>query len=232
MTCRRRGAAVARCPGNLVVQKKSAKPQKDDSLKGRRRRQIVDATIDTIYRRGIGDVRLADVARAAGVSYGVVSFYFKSKDALLLATMNHVAEEYAAALHAAAEAPAATPMERQLAVLEVNFDARFAEPRKTAVWVAIWGQSQASPAFRKRCCELQDDYVRVTEPICRAIVETGGYRDIDPREVAKLLCIIMSGLDVEMHLRGRRYAVAAARRTCHALLAGLFPREYAAEKRR
>jgi hypothetical protein len=38
----------------------------------------------------------------------------------------------------------------------------------------------------------------------------------------------MSGLDVEMHLRGRRYSVEDARRTVHALLAGIFPREFAA----
>lgn len=208
--------------------KKSTRPRRDETLKLRRQRQIIDATIEAIYRRGIGDVRLADVARAAGVSYGVVSFYFKSKDALLLATMNHVAEEYSTALREAAAAPAASPMERLLAVLEVNFDARTSEPRKTAVWVAIWGQSQVVPAFRKRCCELQDDYVRVTEPICRAIVRAGGHSSIKPREVANILCILMSGLDVEMHLRGRRYAVAAARRTCHALLAGIFPREFEA----
>ncbi len=200
---------------------------KDDDLKLRRRRQIIDATIEAIYRRGIADLRLADVARAAGVSYGVVSFYFKSKDALLLATMNDVALEYANALHEAANAPAATPMARLLAVLDVNFDARIAEPRKTAVWVAIWGQSQVSPAFRKRCCELQDDYVRLTEPICRAIVTTGGHAIVDAREIARVLCVLMSGFDVENHLRGKRYTVADARRTCHALLAGIFPREFA-----
>ena len=200
----------------------------DETLKNKRRRQIIDATIAAIYRRGIGDTRLADVARAAGVSYGVVSFYFKSKDALLMATMNHVALEYATALQYAAEMPARTPMERLLAVASVNFDARIAEPQKTAVWVAIWAQCQVAPAFRKRCCELQDDYVRVTEPLCREIISSGGYKTMDAREIAQSLCVLMSGLDVEMHLRGRHYSVEDARRTVHALLAGIFPREFAA----
>ena len=200
----------------------------DETLKNKRRRQIIDATIAAIYRRGIGDTRLADIARAAGVSYGVVSFYFKSKDALLMATMNHVALEYATALQQAAEMPARTPMERLLAVASVNFDARIAEAQKTAVWVAIWAQCQVAPAFRKRCCELQDDYVRVAEPLCREIISTGGYKTMDAREIAQSLCVLMSGLDVEMHLRGRRYSVEDARRTVHALLAGIFPREFAA----
>lgn len=200
----------------------------DETLKNKRRRQIIDATIAAIYRRGIGDTRLADVARAAGVSYGVVSFYFKSKDALLMATMNHVAHEYATALQSAAELPARTPMERLLAVANVNFDAGIAEPQKTAVWVAIWAQCQVAPAFRKRCCELQDDYVRVAEPLCREIISSGGYETMDAREIAQALCVLMSGLDVEMHLRGRRYSGEDARRTVHALLAGIFPREFEA----
>jgi TetR/AcrR family transcriptional repressor of bet genes len=201
---------------------------KDEDLTLRRRRQIIDATIEAIYRRGIAELRLADVARAAGVSYGVVSFYFKSKDALLLATMNDVAAEYATALHQAAEAPAPSPMARLLSVLDVNFDSRIAEPRKTAVWVAIWSQSQVSPSFRRRCCELQDDYIAVAEPLCRAIVKKGGYDAVDPHEIARTLCVLMSGFDVEQHLRGRGYSVPAARRTCHALLASVFPREFAA----
>lgn len=205
---------------------------RDENLAVRRRRQIIDATIEAIHRRGIADLRLADVARAAGVSYGVVSFYFKSKDSLLLATMNDVAEEYAVAIRQAAEASAASPMEQLLAVLDVNFDARLAEPRKTSVWVAIWGQSQVSPAVRRRCCELQDDYVAVAAPICRAIVRQGGYKSVDPQEIARALCILMSGFDVEQHLRGRRYSIPAARKTCHALLASIFPRDYAAAEGR
>jgi TetR/AcrR family transcriptional regulator, transcriptional repressor of bet genes len=201
---------------------------KDETLKLKRRKQIIDATIATIYRRGIGDMRLADVAKAAGVSYGVVSFYFRSKDALLMATMNHVAQEYASALQEAAARPVKTPMERLLAVADVNFDAQISEPRKTAVWVAIWAQSQVAPAFRKRCCELQDDYVRVTEPLLREIIEAGGYDTMNPREIAQSLCMLMSGLDIEMHLRGRNYSVEDARRTVHSLLLGIFPREFSA----
>lgn len=203
---------------------------KDETLKDRRRREIIDATIEAIHRRGIGELRLADVAREAGVSYGVVSFYFKSKDALLLATMNHVALEYEAALKEAAGQPAPSAMARLLTFVDVNFSQRIAEQSKTAVWVAIWAHSAVEPTFRKRCCELQDDYVRLAEPICREIIEEGGYDSIDPREIASILCVLMSGFDIEVHLRGRRYSVEKARQTCHALLAGMFPREYRASQ--
>lgn len=228
----RGGSGVAIRRGAKRALKRANGAARDESRKDRRRRQIIDATIDAIYRRGIADTRLADVARAAGVSYGVVSFYFRSKDALLLETMNHVAREYEDALRAAVARPAESAMARLLTVVDVNFIRRVAEPRKTAVWIAAWAHGTVAPTVRRRGCELQEDYVRLTEPICRQLVTEGGYRSVDPPEIAAALCALMSGFDVEMHLRRRGYSVATARRTCHALLAALFPREYAAATKR
>ncbi|MEE9301466.1 MAG: TetR family transcriptional regulator, partial [Alphaproteobacteria bacterium] len=56
-------------------------------VKEMRRRQLTQATITVIARRGFARTTLADVAKEARVSYGVVSFYFGSKEELLLATL-------------------------------------------------------------------------------------------------------------------------------------------------
>lgn len=49
-----------------------------------RRRQLVEAAFKAIVERGSHGVRLADVARRAGVAPSLVSYYFKSRDDLLL----------------------------------------------------------------------------------------------------------------------------------------------------
>jgi len=201
------------------------KPNRD-ALKDRRRRQIIDATIAAIYRRGIGDARVADIARAAGVSYGIVSFYFKSKDALILATMNHVAREFSEALRNAVGDMSRSPMQRLIGAGEVSFAGSASAPAKAAVWIALWAQSHVVPSFRKRCCELQDEFVDVTEPLIREIVEEGKYETVDPRDAARTLCILLSGIDIERHLRNRSYSATQARRTYHSMLAMLFPTAY------
>ena len=52
------------------------------------------ATITVIARKGFARTTLADVAKEARVSYGVVSFYFGSKEELLLATLRCLADEF------------------------------------------------------------------------------------------------------------------------------------------
>jgi TetR/AcrR family fatty acid metabolism transcriptional regulator len=48
-----------------------------------RRRQILDAAIRVFARDGFNDCRVSDIAREAGVAYGLVYHYFDSKDQVL-----------------------------------------------------------------------------------------------------------------------------------------------------
>ena len=48
-----------------------------------RRRQILQAAVRAFARRGYHACRVSDIAKEAGVAYGLVYHYYKSKDALL-----------------------------------------------------------------------------------------------------------------------------------------------------
>ena len=48
-----------------------------------KRRQILDAAIGTFARQGFHACRVADIADEAGVAYGLVYHYFRSKDEIL-----------------------------------------------------------------------------------------------------------------------------------------------------
>src|SRR6185295_13232234 len=48
-----------------------------------KRRQILDAAIRVFARQGFHATRVADIADEAGVAYGLVYHYFKSKDEVL-----------------------------------------------------------------------------------------------------------------------------------------------------
>ncbi|HTC83182.1 MAG TPA: TetR family transcriptional regulator, partial [Rhizomicrobium sp.] len=56
-------------------------------IKESRRVQLIEATIDTLARHGFAEFTLAQVAEAAGLSQGIVNFYFHSKEALLVETL-------------------------------------------------------------------------------------------------------------------------------------------------
>ena len=65
-----------------------------DALKEARKIQLMEATIDCIAARGFADLTLADVAKTAGLSVGIVNFYFRSKDVLLIETLRHLVADY------------------------------------------------------------------------------------------------------------------------------------------
>jgi TetR/AcrR family transcriptional regulator, fatty acid metabolism regulator protein len=48
-----------------------------------KRRQILDAAVRVFARQGFHSTRVADIADEAGVAYGLVYHYFKSKDEVL-----------------------------------------------------------------------------------------------------------------------------------------------------
>ena len=52
-----------------------------------RRRQLIDATMKCIARKGMGSTTLGDVASEAGLSQGIVNLHFESKDNLLKETL-------------------------------------------------------------------------------------------------------------------------------------------------
>ena len=48
-----------------------------------RRNQLLEAATIVFARKGFHDTRIADIAREAGVAYGLVYHYFKNKDEIL-----------------------------------------------------------------------------------------------------------------------------------------------------
>lgn len=70
-----------------------------DEDKEQRRLQLLAAAKQVFADKGYHDTTMADVARGAGLSYGVVYWYFESKDDLFHALMT--AEEHALRAHIA-----------------------------------------------------------------------------------------------------------------------------------
>jgi AcrR family transcriptional regulator len=63
-----------------------------DDAKAERREAILDAAKATFAAKGYHATKISDVARAAGISYGSIYWYFDSKDALFEALVDHQVE--------------------------------------------------------------------------------------------------------------------------------------------
>lgn len=113
-----------------------------------RRRQLIEATIEAIGELGFNATTIAEIARRADVSTGLVSFYFGDKDGLLEATLRHLARQLSRGA-AARLRDATTPRARVQAVIETMLGASQFERRIGTVWLAFWGQVPHSPRFAR-----------------------------------------------------------------------------------
>jgi AcrR family transcriptional regulator len=56
-----------------------------------RKNQIVNATVDCITKFGYHNFSMQDVAKKAGVSKGIIHYYFLNKDDLMMSVLAKVA---------------------------------------------------------------------------------------------------------------------------------------------
>lgn len=113
-----------------------------------RRRQLIDATIDSLAEIGFNASTLAQIARRAGVSPGLVAHYFGDKDGLLEATLRFLSLRlYRATALRLREARG--PRARVQALIDANLAPEEFDQRTSSVWLAFWGQVLHSERLRR-----------------------------------------------------------------------------------
>lgn len=113
-----------------------------------RRRQLVDATIATIGENGLGGTSLAEIARRAGLSAGLVAHYFSDKNGLLEATLRTILDRLGAEARRRFER-ADTPRQRLRAIVDANLSYEQLDPELGAVWLAFWAEALHSDRLRR-----------------------------------------------------------------------------------
>jgi TetR/AcrR family fatty acid metabolism transcriptional regulator len=143
-----------------------------------RRRQILDAGIRVFARQGFHSCRVSDIADEAGVAYGLVYHYFKSKDQV----MNELFTERWSLMLAAideVDADSGTGREKLDAVARFIIDSYRHDPE--LMKVIIVEVTRAANSFgRTHLGEISKAYEKIAKIVADA-QKSGEFRsDIDP----------------------------------------------------
>ena len=144
-----------------------------------RRRQLIEATIDSIAERGFSETTLATVTKGAKLSHGIVNFHFNNKETLFVETLGFLAQEHYDHWHGAMEAAGPDPSRQLAAMIKTDFERTIASPKKLAVWFAFWGQAKYRPAYLDIHNRYDKQRSGEFRRLCGLIVEDGGYDHID-----------------------------------------------------
>ena len=191
-----------------------------------RQQQLIRATLNAVAKKGFAETTMADVAREAHLSQGIINLHFRSKDKLLEETLRHLAAEYKQAWEKSLERAGPRAADRLAALVELDFQRNVCERNKLAVWFAFWGEAKSRPTYRKLCAERDHEYDRVMLAVCRELVEEGKYTNVDPEDVTDGLSAMTSGLWLDMLMSPDGMTPEKARRICFAFLASVFPKHF------
>ncbi len=187
---------------------------------------ILEATIRTIAQHSLSGTTVQRVAAAAGVSVGAVILHYKSKDALLVAALELVADDFELARRAALAEAGPDPVAALTALIDVLLDPKVSDPARVAVWSAFWGEAQARQVYLDRVGALDSAYQTDLNKLIRQLIERSGHTHLDAEAVALGLAGLLDGQWQEMMVTGPRFDRDRARRLARAYLAGMFPREF------
>ncbi len=196
--------------------------------KERRRQQLIDATIKCISMKGLSSLTLADVAREAGLSQGIVNLHFNSKDNLLGETLSFLVEDYDAQFMQTIEKSSGGAAKTLLALMEMDLKPAVCDRKKLAVWFAFWGEVKAVPTYQKICAAYDDKFGEIIQDLCRRIVAEGDYPDVDPRSVADTLSSLTDGLWLSYLINPKAFDRNAALRCIYSYLSVVFPDHFKA----
>jgi TetR/AcrR family fatty acid metabolism transcriptional regulator len=147
-----------------------------------RRRQILDAAVRVFARRGFHACRVSDVADEAGVAYGLVYHYFRSKEEVLDTLFIERWEILLAVVRDADAAPVA-PREKLRAIASFIVDSYRHDP--DLMKVIVVEVTRAANSFgRTHLGRIREAYDLIGEIVAKAQA-TGAFRaDVTPRFAA------------------------------------------------
>ena len=155
-------------------------------IEAARRAQIIQAALDTIAEVGFAQASLSRIAARAGISKGVIGYYFPSKDDLVRAAVDHFYlaghEEMMAELGSATS---------PVAMLETYIRSNVAYINRNRIGtraigeiIANFRKADGTPVYR---IEDTEPLVKGTEALFAWGQETGEFRLFDTRVMALTL---------------------------------------------
>ncbi|WP_245464243.1 transcriptional regulator BetI [Mesorhizobium sp. M8A.F.Ca.ET.021.01.1.1] len=190
-----------------------------------RQLQLIEATIDSLAKRGYSETTMADVADGAGLSRGIVNFHFESKEKLLVATLQHMYDEYSAHWRNALQKAGDDPADQLQALVAADFDRSICNKRKLAAWCAFWGEAKSRPTYQALSSARDVVYQDIFIELCATLKQSGGYA-YEAQVMALALSAMLEGLWLRLMMGTENTTRETSLQAANEFLSAAFPKHY------
>ncbi|MFJ3931249.1 TetR/AcrR family transcriptional regulator [Streptomyces sp. NPDC090029] len=161
------------------------------------REDLLAAAMATIAEHGLDNLTMAGLGREVGMSSGHLLYYFRTKDELLLQTLEWSEGRLGAERGALLSRPA-TARERLAAYVDLYVPDGPRDPHWT-LWLEVWNRSQNAEAdARARQAAIEGAWHRDLVALLAEGVSRGEFRRVDPDRWAARFRALLDGFSVHV----------------------------------
>lgn len=105
-----------------------------------RRQQLIDATLNSVAELGLKATTINTISKRAGLSSGIISHYFGSKNGLIEATVRYLLTSLKSSLISKIDENI-SQQQRLMLIVEANFSVVQKQAHVTKTWLSFWAES-------------------------------------------------------------------------------------------
>jgi AcrR family transcriptional regulator len=191
-----------------------SRPNQRDLAAAEARTRILAATADCIVRDGLAKVRMAGIAKAAGVSAGLLHYHFDSKEQLFAAVLTYSHGVSQVLNEQALRRAGNSPAQRLASFLDrcLPSDERLAD--EWLLWQELAMLCIRQPELAKVGADLYEDFYSTVAGIITEGIAGGVFAPaIDSRKVAETAVALCDGLGARVVANDPHLDLAEARAT-------------------
>lgn len=161
-----------------------------------RKDQIVRATVECITKHGYHNFSMQDVARTAGVSKGIIHYYFLNKDDLMMSVLDRVAGDIEVVIVKDMEA-ISDPIKKLEIFMTVAFEVVRNIKEYYQVNMDFWTQINQKKEVRQ---VISRHYAKFRDTCANVIaegVQAGIFRNVNPSQYASFIIAVIDGLSLQ-----------------------------------
>jgi TetR/AcrR family transcriptional regulator, transcriptional repressor of bet genes len=164
--------------------RRSPAPARPRASRARQRQRLIDACISALHVHGPSKTTVEKVVAIARMSPGIVRFYFDSKDAMLVASLEFLAAEFEERLLVPIAALRERPVAALTRLVELYLGAELASARKVSVWYAFWGEASSRQEYHDICGTRDSKFESLVRDLIAHLIDDAGARHLDADAVA------------------------------------------------
>lgn len=165
------------------------------SVELERRDEVLRATCGQIAQVGFRRIRVADIAARAGLSTGIIHYYFETKEDLLDAAFRYAVAQSRKRSEAALSG-LDDPWERLTVLLDAHLPGANSEG-EWVIWLHLWAEASVREEFKPLNDASYQEWVELVESVVVDGQRRGVFRPIDCRDFVLRLLTMMDGLVIQ-----------------------------------